>query len=170
VVCPTDTIYGLSCSVSILRAVKKIHLIKQREEKKPFLILVSSQAMLKKYCQVTRKQLDYLKKIWPGPVSVILKKKPNLSPIITGGRDSVGVRLPKDDFLIKIIKSLGEPLVSTSLNLSGQEVILDVKQVDSIFSQKNKPDLIVNAGQMRRKKPSRLLDIRDISNIVVLRK
>jgi len=78
-------------------------------------------------------------------------------------------RLPKSDFLIKIIKKVNAPLISTSFNLSGQEPLIDVSELDYIFSGKNKPDLVINAGRAKRKKPSRLIDLRE-GSLKIIRK
>jgi len=168
-VLPTDTIYGLSALAADEKALKKIYKIKKREKKKSLLILVKSYCMLKKYCRVSKKQDEYLRKIWPGPVTVILQHKGNLPTVLTGGADSVAVRLPKNDFLIKIIKGVDQPLVSTSLNLSGRPVLDNLAGIEKCFKTAQ-PDLLVDAGKAKRKKPSRLIDLRDINNIKILRK
>ena len=170
IVYPTDTIYGLGGLATDKKAIKKIFKIKGRIEKKPFLILVNSFKMLKKYCWVSRKQEKYLRKTWRGAraVSVILKKKRNLPQELTGGQETVAVRLPKVKFLIKILSGVGQPIVSTSLNKSGQKNLDSVSRLDNYF-KKAKPDLIIDAGVIKAKS-SRLVDARDIRNIKVLRK
>ena len=170
IVYPTDTIYGLGGLATDKKAIKKNFKIKGRIEKKPFLILVNSFKMLKKYCWVSRKQEKYLRKTWRGAraVSVILKKKRNLPQELTGGQETVAVRLPKVKFLIKILSGVGQPIVSTSLNKSGQKNLDSVSRLDNYF-KKAKPDLIIDAGVIKAKS-SRLVDARDIRNIKVLRK
>ena len=170
IVYPTDTIYGLGGLATDKKAIKKNFKIKGRIEKKPFLILVNSFKMLKKYCWVSRKQEKYLRKTWRGAraVSVILKKKRNLPQELTGGQETVAVRLPKVKFLIKILSGVGQPIVSTSLNKSGQKNLDSVSRLDNYF-KKAKTDLIIDAGVIKAKS-SRLVDARDIRNIKVLRK
>ena len=73
IVYPTDTIYGLGCLATDKKAIKRILKIKKSKKDKPMIILVSSLAMLKNYCNISEKQTEYLKKIWPGPVSVIFE-------------------------------------------------------------------------------------------------
>ncbi|MFA6393988.1 MAG: L-threonylcarbamoyladenylate synthase [Patescibacteria group bacterium] len=167
IACPTDTVYGLGCLATDAKAIRRIFKIKKRENRKPLLILTQSLAMAKKYCRINKKQAVYLKKVWPGPVSVVLEDRRNLPKELSAGQGALAVRLPRNDFLLKIIKKLGEPLVSTSLNLSGEPVISDLGNVEIIF-KKEKPDLIVDAGVLKGK-PSRLVDLRDAGNIMVLR-
>ncbi len=179
IVYPTDTIYGLGCLATEKKAINKILRIKKRGKNKPLLILVNSFAMLKKYCLVSQKQLDYLRQIWPGPVSVILAGRGILPSELTAGLDSIAVRLPglcasgqglpKIDFLIKIIMRIKAPIVSTSLNISGQKNLAEVGQIEKYFSTL-KPDLVIDAGILKRNKPSELIDLRDINNIKILRR
>jgi len=143
---------------------------------KPLLILISDFTMLKKYCFVNLEQMEYLKKIWlapashagPGPVTVILKRRPNLPPELTGGLNSLAVRLPKSDFLIKIISEAGCPLVSTSLNKKGEKPLANAQNLKKHF--KYLPDLVIDAGVCQRTKPSRLVDLRDVKKIKIIRK
>lgn len=176
IVYPTDTVYGLGCDARNVEAIKRINKIKGERQLKPFLVLVSDFNMLHKYCFANLEQMEYLKKVWftpasqagPGPVTVILKRRPNLPDELTAGQNSLAVRLPQDDFLIKMIGAAGFPIVSTSLNLKGEKPLCSVKKVESHF--KYKPDLIIDAGECKTTKPSKLVDLRDIKNIKVIRK
>lgn len=173
VVYPTDTVYGLGCLAIDKEAIDKIFEIKNREKSKSLLILAGSLAILKKYCCLDREQEKYLKKIRAGkrPISVILKKKKNLPQELTGGGETVAIRwpdLPKGNFLIKILNRVNQPIVSTSLNISGEKILGRVDGLDHYF-QKAKPDLVVDAGVVKNK-PSRLIDIKDLDNIKILRK
>lgn len=163
VVLPTDTIYGLSCLATDKEAIKKIFYLKKREANKPMIILVSSLNMAKKYAQIVKREMDILKTLWlqsARPITVILKTKNNLPSEIISISGGISIRLPKSDFLIKIIKKVGIPIVSTSLNLSERAIITDLNKLDSIFIGKHQPDLVIDAGKATRKKPSRLVDLR----------
>lgn len=169
IVYPTDTIYGLGCLAVDKKAIEKVKRIKKRDKNKPLLVLISDLKMLGGYFKVNAKQRAYLKKVWPGPVSVILNKKKGVFPDeLSGGSEGVAVRLPKNTFLIKMIKAAGAPVVSTSLNKSGEEPLASVQNVEKYFTDP-KPDLIVDAGELRGR-PSRLVDLRDADKPVILRK
>ena len=167
IVCPTDTIYGLSALATSRKAINKIYKIKKRDKKKSLIILVNSWKMLKDYCLINPAQKKYLKSIWPGPVTVILISK---SILLKGLRleESVAVRMPKNELLLKILRRIKAPLVSTSLNISGQPFLTNLENLEKYFT-KVRPDLMVDAGEIKNK-PSRLVDLRDIENIRVLRK
>lgn len=180
---PTDTIYGLGCDAGDIRAIEKINRIKGERGHKPFLVLVSDLEMLKKYCVVSAEQEKYLKEVWHQPhatplaplvrgvercpVTVILKNRKNLPKQLAGGLDSLAVRLTKNEFLIKIIDKCGFPLVSTSLNKTGEPPLSDVKNLEKYFE--HLPDLAVDVGECKNVKPSRLVDLRDVKNIKVIR-
>ncbi len=164
---PTDTVYGLGCDARNSEAIKRINKIKGERGKKPLLVLISDFEMLKRYCFVNLEQTEYLEKVWPGAVTVVIKRRPILPEALTGGLNSLAVRLPKNDFLIKIINEAGWPIVSTSLNKKGEKPLTDVKNLEKHF--KYLPDLIIDAGECEKTKPSRLVDIRDAKNIKVLR-
>jgi len=169
---PTDTIYGLGCVATDKDAVKKVYKAKKREKDKPLIILVKSYCMLKKYCFVSKRQDEYLRKVWaPGekPTTVILKHRGLLPEELTGSLDSVAVRLPQNEFLVKIIKKINFPIASTSLNISGGKEISDLKDMNKNFG-KNSIDLVVDVGQSFAQKPSRIVDIRDINEIKIIRK
>jgi len=193
IVYPTDTIYGIGCAAADKKAINRIYKIKKRSKKKPLLILVSSLAMAKKYCRINKKQEKYLRKVWagklklksdfghpksdfvagPSPVSVILKSRGVLPKELAGGGDSLAVRLPNSELLVKIIRETGVPIVSTSLNISGKENLTNVGEIGRYFGKKKKnnerlPDLAVDAGELASK-PSKLIDLTDINNIKILR-
>lgn len=175
---PSDTIYGLGCDARNKEAIKRIYRIKERDKKHPLLILVDSFSMLKKYCFFDKKIELKLKEIWrkeKEPTTVILKSENKLPMELTGGFDSVAVRmlnnnsdLQKRELLTKIIKGLDAPLVSTSLNISGKDDIYSLEGIEDYF-KKDKPDIVIDAGLVKKRKASRLLDIRNIKNIKVIR-
>lgn len=181
---PTDTIYGLSCAANDKKAIDKIYRIKRREKKRPFLVLVNGYGMLRKYVFVSKKQEQYIRSVWPPtarlaqdknhpyvkrPTTFILKCRKNLPENVNNSADSLAVRLPKNDFLIRIIKKIDLPLVSTSLNISGQDNVDDLQGIDKFFVNP-KPDFMVISGGSKKIKESRIIDIRDINNIKIIRK
>lgn len=174
VVLPTDTIYGLSCLANRAKPIRQIYRLKGRDAKKPLLILVGSLKMAAEYVEISPAQKKMLKKIWSKnqpPTTVILKNKNKLPDELARNSNGLAIRLPKSNFLIKIIKKVGCPLVSTSLNLSGEKNINDFSKLSYYFPRKNnRPDLVIDAGRAQKKKPSRLIDLRDEDKPVIIRK
>lgn len=173
VILPTDTIYGLSCLATDAKAIKRIQKLKKRDANKPLLVLIGSIALLKKYTFVSRRQEAMLKKIWfasTRPTTVILRHRSRLPKELTGRSDGLAVRLPKNEFLVKILQVVKQPIVSSSLNLSNQESIADLKLLDRYFPAGSlHPDLAIDTGLCRRKRPSRLVDLRTENKPLILR-
>jgi len=179
VVLPTDTIYGLHVVATDEQAIKKLIKIKKRDKNKPLLILVKSYCMLHDNVRVNVKQDKYIRKIWPRdaqnskyvhrkkPTTFILESKGDLSKLITGKSATVAVRLPKNDFLIKILKMVNAPLISTSLNVSGDKVIENLTKIEGKLT--GGIDLIIDGGIIKGQ-ASQIIDIRDINNINIIRK
>jgi len=167
---PTDTIYGLGCDALNRKAIKKIFRIKKRNEKKPLLMLANNFNIIKKYCLVNKQQIDYLKKIWPAPITVILKRKKNTIKDLAGADDSLAIRIPDNNFLKLLLKKLKRPITSTSLNISGEKNFNNPKNIEIYFIGL-KPDIVIDAGNIFIPgKPSKIIDIRDIKNIKIIRK
>lgn len=164
VVYPTDTVYGLGCLATQSEPIERIYKIKQRSGDKPLLVLVSDPDMAREYFHINREQMDYIRNYWPGPLSFLLYSREKLAQHSPEG---LVVRLPKNEFLIRMIERVGAPITSTSLNLSGREVIGDLEKADFIW---NNPavDMVIDAGPLSGE-PSSIKDIRGINNIKILR-
>jgi len=176
VIYPTDTVYGIGCDATNENAIKKVLKIKNRDSDKPFLVLVKSWCMLKDNFFVSKKQNDYLRNIWFLPkdkkktkaVSVVLRKREGCLDFVSSD-NSAAVRLPNNNFLIQLIKEVGSPIVSTSANKSGEDVIENINNIEKIF-KKIKPDLVINIKKKLKSKSSRLIDITSIEEVKILRK
>ena len=181
VVLPTDTIYGLSAIATSKKAIRKIYRIKKRkpEQQKHLILLMKSFCMVRRYCFLSKRQYDHLKGRWTErerALTVILrgrrdyfqKQGVNLFELISDD-DGVAVRRPNNKFLLELLKKVDEPIVSTSLNITGQSDLKDIYQIEKYFKDA-KPDIVIDAGKLPKQKPSRLEDLRDINKIKVHRK
>lgn len=173
-VIPTDTIYGLSCLATDRRAIKRIYRLKRRDKNKPLLILVSSLKMARCYARISKEQgkaLLQAGRAGQRPTTFIFRNLFTLPKELTAGSDGLAVRLPKSEFLIKIIKKVDAPLVSTSVNLSGESNITNLKKLKGYFPAKSlRPELVIDCGRLKTTRPSRLIDWRDDKRPVVVRK
>ena len=143
---PTDTVYGIMGDATNEEVIKKVYKVKKRDYSKPLLILVSNIKMLEEYVNISNDlERTIIEKFWPGKLTIIMKKKNNLSNLITGGSDTIGVRMPDNKDLIKIIELFGKPIISTSANISGSETIEDVSEIEEEL--KDNVDFIVDGGR-----------------------
>ena len=131
---PTDTIYGIGGNPFDKKVVQRITDIKGRNEKKQFIWLISDFENLLNYVEVTlESHFDFLQKIWPGPVSVVLNLNDRTKEITDF--ETIAVRIPNNDFCQKLLKEIRQPLISTSTNKSGQDPINKIEQIIENFSQ-----------------------------------
>ena len=147
---PTDTVYGIMGDATKEDVIKRVFDVKKRDYSKPLLMLVSDIDMLNKYIYVSNDiEKKLIDKYWPGRMTLILKKKDNVSNLLTGNRDNVGVRIPDNKELLDIIKLFGKPVISTSANISGSDTITNVDQIEEEL--KHSVDFIVDGGILDNK-------------------
>lgn len=168
IVCPTDTIYGLSCRADDPKAILKIHRFKGSDPQKPLILLAADWQMVEKYSLLTSTQKARAQKLWAQerPTSLILKQKKAPAPSLMPSQTTLAWRLPKSPFLLKIIKALGVPLVSTSLNKTGEPPLKSLAELSSLTTAENTPDLLIDAGVLDGQ-PSRLIDLSEDTEKVI---
>ena len=120
VVYPTETVYGLGCDPFNIRAVKRVFQVKG-DRKKPLPILASSIEYVEKVAYLSENAKCVATKFWPGPLTIVLCKKPSLPAIVTCNQDSVGVRVPRHDVALRLIQLSNGLLVGTSANKTGKK-------------------------------------------------
>ncbi|SRR5579884_107362 len=117
---PTDTVYGLICLYDCEPAIRRIFEMKGRPASNPLPVLMGSAAELPLVCrEVPQQAWGLIGEFWPGPLTIVLPAHPSLSPMITAGTGTVGVRVPKNQRLLEILETAALPVASTSANLSG---------------------------------------------------
>ena len=131
VILPTDTVYGIMGDALNKNAIEKVYTAKNRDKNKNLVILVDSIDMAKKYTKdINELELLLYEKYSKYSLTIILKKNNKLPVEYNKTVDSVGIRIPANNELIKIIKMLKKPLFSTSANISGNPVIKDISLID----------------------------------------
>ena len=160
VVYPTDTLYGLGANALDENAVLKVYKIKKRDRNKPLLIIARDIKMVRKVACVDSKVEKILNKIWPGPITVVLRKKDILPYALTGNSETVAVRIPDSKFISVLMSKIDFPIIATSANISGEKNLLDPDKIISKFkSSELKPDLFIDAGKVKNPKPSTIVDL-----------
>jgi len=156
VIFPTETVYGLGANAFNSESVKKIFKQKNRPMNQPLAILISDISEAEALAEnISSKTLEIMKKHWPGPLTVVLKKKKNVSGIITGERNSVGLRMPDHPVILELIKESGVPIVATSANKHGNPPPKNAKEAEKELSD---VDLILDGGECQIGIPSTVID------------
>ncbi|MCX6738419.1 MAG: L-threonylcarbamoyladenylate synthase [Candidatus Parcubacteria bacterium] len=149
---PTDTVYGIGCHIFNNKAIERILELKKRDKNNSLLVAVSDFEMMSDIAVFTEKERKFMGKFLPGPIAFILPKKSNISDLVTGKRNTLGVRIPDNKETLAIIKQAGFPIITTSANISGQKPIIMGKDIDL------KVDFVVE-GKCKYKKPSTIVDL-----------
>lgn len=136
VVIPTETVYGLAGLATSDIAIAKIYHAKRRPNFNPLIIHVLDVQQADRYVYLNEDAKALADKLWPGPLTLILEKKPEagLSPLLSCGLTTVGVRCPQHQKTLDLIKKVGIPIAAPSANLSTQLSPTSVDQLN--------PDLI----------------------------
>ena len=161
IICPTDTVYGLIADATNKKAVEKIFKIKKKPTNKPIPIFVRDIKMARKLAKIDKKQEMFLKSVWPGKVTVVLKAKNRKFPKGIGKpKKEIGLRVPDYEIINQLLRLCNRPLTGTSANISGKPASTKIKEVLKQFkNQKYQPDLIINAGNLPKSKPSTVIDL-----------
>ncbi len=161
VIFPSDTVYGLLVDGTDEEAVKKLINFKNRPIGKPISVFLSDLKEANKYVYINNRQDEILKKLIPGPFTIILNSKRKVCQLIESERKTLGIRIPDYSFVLELAKKFGKPITATSANISGKPPHYRIESLLNQLSDKKKElvDLIVDAGVLPRNKPSTIIDL-----------
>lgn len=132
VIFPTDTVYGLACRLYDNLGVNRILKIKNRPKSKHLAILCDTLVTVNDLAILDERALKLAHDFWPGPLTLILQS--SKSHFKKTGEKTIGIRIPDHNGAITLIKQNG-PLVTTSVNLSGEEPLTDIDEIKTHFSE-----------------------------------
>lgn len=171
---PTDTVYGLLANAKNERVVKRVFGIKKRPKGRPIPVFVRDLKMAKELAFISKKQESFLKEVWPGKVTVVLKQREDCGfpKILLGKTQTIGLRIPNYKLVNNLLEKLNFPLTGTSANISGKPASTKIKEVINQFKntsrdisccrskyKKVKPDLVLDAGNLKPSLPSTVIDL-----------
>lgn len=153
----TDTFYGVGADPLNASAVRKIKTLKGREEGKPILLLIADIADAEALLASKPQAYEVLSKaIWPGPLTIVVPAA-DLPDELTAGTGTVGVRLPDNAQVRKLVRECGGRLTATSANPAGSDAARSASEVSGYFA--TGLDLIVDGGEVTATQPSTVLDV-----------
>ncbi len=165
IVYPTDTTYGLGCDIFNKKGVRRIYQIKQRDPRKPFSFICADISDVANYAQVSNFAFKILKRHLPGPYTFILEATRLVPELLTTKQRTVGIRIPENEIALAIVRELGHPLVTTSVNPSGEEPLNDPIKIQEEIGKRL--DYVVDGGVLLND-PSTVISLLD-DRIEVLR-
>ena len=166
VVFPTETVYGLGGNALDAEAAKKIYAAKGRPSDNPLIIHIADIDEAELYCHTNALFYRLACAFWPGPLTMILPKRECIPSSVTGGLDTVAVRLPSDPTANTLIRLSGVPIAAPSANLSGHPSPTTKEHV--IFDLDGRVDMILAGNPCTIGLESTVIKVED-ENVILLR-
>lgn len=165
---PTDTIWGIGCDASNAEAVDKIYKLKQREESKSMICLVSDMKMLQQYVEEVPEAAYDIMKYAARPTTIIYDKPIRIAENLIAKDNTLAIRVTNDPFCQKLIRKLRRPLVSTSANLSGTASPKEFKEIQPAILEG--VDYVVNLHRTKKNtQPSAIIQLKNDGTVKVIR-
>lgn len=158
IIYPTDTLYGLGVDAFSDTAVDRLYAVKGREPGKPTHCIVADFAMAEEYAEINDAARKLAARFLPGPLTLILKKKPGIEGGIARGMDTIGIRIPKNDFCIELVRTFGKPVTTPSANKAGMPPAPSLAEIITQLGEEH-IDLAVDAGILPESKPSTVVNL-----------
>jgi len=154
---PTETFYGLGVKFDNIATLKKLYGTKHRSWNKALPLIIGEMRQLELIVSsVTCSAEKLAEKFWPGPLTLLLSAKPDISEYITANTGKIAVRIPGESFALELAQSLEFPITATSANISGSPPADNADDVLRYF--RNALDLVIDCGNSPGGKPSTIVD------------
>lgn len=163
---PTETVYGLGVIAPRLENYNKLVEVKQRPPEKPFTLMCSNIKQVETYIEFNEISRKIVKEFMPGPLTIIIKAKEEVPYCVDHGSGFVGIRIPDDEFVLRLIDAVNEPLFVPSCNKSGKEPCMNTDSVIHEFD--GEIDGVIE-GNCEKGIPSTIIKI-DGDQILLIRK
>jgi len=149
IIYPTETSYAIGADATNVEAVEKVREIKNRPAEKPISVVVDSLKTMKWYAELDFSSMRLADAFMPGPLTLVVKKKPTLPKDLSG--DTVAFRVSRHPFTQQLCSEAGLPITATSANISGEEAIFEVNTEEEIIG---KVDAVFDSGKLPETLPS----------------
>ncbi len=166
---PTDTVYGLGAMPSEGEAIERLYTMKGRPRTRALILHVHERASLNDFADDVPAYAHQLAEaFWPGALTLVLTRKPSVPEFVTGGRKTIGLRMPNHPIATRLLRALterrGEPtaVAAPSANRFGETPATTAQEVVARLgapgSSKSAPDMILDGGACPGKVPSTIID------------
>ena len=128
---PTETVYGLGADAMNERAVEKIFEAKRRPADNPLIVHVGTREDVSRVADdLSDKAWRLIERFWPGPLTLVLKRRAEVAPAVSAGLPTVAVRMPNNAVAIELIRKAGTPVAAPSANASGRPSPTEASHVE----------------------------------------
>ena len=160
VVCPTDTGYAFSANALDTRAVTKVFNLKGRSYSNPIHVAVSSIIEAEKYAFFNEVDRYLAAHYLPGALTMVLKKREIVPAMLVAGLDTVGIRIPDNQIILRLAEMAGVPLTATSANISGRPGTYSVEEVITQLGENiQQVAMILDQGPLKMRELSTIVDL-----------
>lgn len=166
IIYPTDTVYGIGCDITQKSAIKRIYRVKGMDKQKPLSFVCSDIKDISTYAKISTSNYRNLRRYLPGPYTFILPGTREVPKTLLSRHKTVGVRIPDHALTLAIVEALGNPIISTSVNISKQSFASDPQEFSEYYE--GKVDLILDSGPTWAELSS-VIDMTDDDFPVVIR-
>ena len=156
---PTETVYGLAANALDARACRRIFTAKGRPANDPLIVHIHALAQLGQVAEATAAALKLAKQFWPGPLTLVLPKKPVVPSVVSAGLPSVAVRMPSHPLFRRLLKLAGLPLAAPSANPFGYVSPTSAEHVRASLGKKIR--FILDGGPCTIGLESTIVDLRN---------
>ncbi len=155
---PTDTLYGLGADVFCIPAVERVFAIKERPVGMPMPVLISSPSDLSRVAiNVPDVAWELADRFWPGALTIILNRSKDVPDLVSGGRNTLGIRMPNHPVALAMIEGFGGPVTGTSANITGGDNLSSWQEVKQALG--DRVDHVVEDGPAPSGTASTILDL-----------
>ncbi|MEQ8196422.1 MAG: L-threonylcarbamoyladenylate synthase [Clostridiaceae bacterium] len=154
---PTETVYGLGADALNPEAVQKIFIAKGRPQDNPLIIHVAKKEIGNLVQDISEIGKMVIDKYWPGPITLILKKRGIIPDVTSASLDTIGIRMPDNSVALKLIELSGTPIAAPSANISGKPSPTDIERCVEDLS--GKVDFIIGGEKSNVGVESTILDV-----------
>jgi tRNA threonylcarbamoyl adenosine modification protein (Sua5/YciO/YrdC/YwlC family) len=165
IVYPTDTIYGFGCDIFNKAAIEKIIKIKQKKNQQMSFICADL-TEISKFALVSDQAFRFMKRLLPGPYTFVFKASKFVPKEIIPDKKTVAIRIPDSKICLELVKKLGNPIISTSVNVTGEPNFSEPLEIEKAFG--DRVDLIIDAGTMEND-PSSVIDFSGDQPVIIRR-
>ena len=153
---PTDTVYGLGCSLYNKKGIERIYRIKRSEKNRPFSFICADLKSISLYAKVSNYAYKTMKRLLPGPYTFVLEGTKLVPKIMLTRRMTAGIRVPNNPICLAIVKDLGHPVISTSAMLADGEAFYDPADIEKKLG--HALDMVIDGGVLVSE-PSSVIDL-----------
>lgn len=160
IACPTDTGYAFAANAIDIKAVTRVFILKGRAYANPIHVAVYSLEAADKYAYMTKAAELLAKRYLPGGLTLVLRRREVIPPLLVAGKDTIGIRIPDNKIILSLAEMTDLPITATSANPSGKPTPYSAQEViDQMGETIGGVDLILDQGALASRGLSTIVDL-----------